>query len=268
MISFGAALGTRDVFLLTLDALRFDVAHAALTQGRLPNLSALIPHGFEARHTPATFTFPAHQAFFAGFFPTPIAKGVHARPLALRFPGSRSTGKDTLILDGKSLIDAFAHAGYRTICIGGTGFFNPSTQLGQVLPSLFQEAHYHRDTSVSSPIASKTQFRLASQRLRELPSSQRVFLFINAPATHPPTRIFVKGAHKESTETQAAALIDLDRQLPILLDALRARGGAVGIICSDHGTCFDEPSDDGFDGHRHAHPNVFTVPYAEVEVTI
>lgn len=132
MISFGAALGTRDVFLLTLDALRFDVAHAALTQGRLPNLSALIPHGFEARHTPATFTFPAHQAFFAGFFPTPIAKGIHDRPLALRFPGSRSTGKDTLILDGKSLIDAFAHAGYRTICIGGTGFFNPYLDEGVV----------------------------------------------------------------------------------------------------------------------------------------
>ncbi len=268
MISFQAAYGTRDVLLLTLDALRYDVAHTALRSGLLPNLARLIPHGFEARHTPATFTFPAHQAFFAGFFPTPIAKGIHPRPLALRFPGSRSTGKETLIVDGTSLVDAFARADYRTICIGGTGFFNPSTKLGQVLPSLFHEAHFHRDTSVTSPIASKTQFQIASQRLRELPKSQRVFLFINAPATHPPTKIFVKGAQRESTETQAAALADLDRHLPILLDALRARGGAVGIICSDHGTCFDEPSDDGYDGHRHAHPNVFTVPYAEVEVTV
>ncbi|MBL8634593.1 MAG: STM4013/SEN3800 family hydrolase [Myxococcales bacterium] len=268
MISFKAAHGTRDVLLLTLDALRYDVAQSALAKGILPNLATLIPHGFEARHTPATFTFAAHQAFFAGFFPTPIAKEVHPRPLALRFPGSRSTGKETLILDGTSLVDAFARTGYRTICIGGTGFFNPSTQLGQVLPSLFQEAHFHRSTSVASPIASRTQFQIASQRLRELPSTQRVFLFINASATHPPTRIFVKGARKESTETQAAALADLDRHLPILLDALRARGGAVGIICSDHGTCFDEPSDDGYDGHRHAHPNVFTVPYAEVEVTV
>jgi hypothetical protein len=32
------------------------------------------------------------------------------------------------------------------------------------------------------------------------------------------------------------------------------------VICSDHGTAYGE---DGFAGHRLAHPVVWTVPYAE-----
>lgn len=266
MISFLEAFGKRDFLLLTLDALRYDVARDTLAAGRLPNLGALLPNGFEPRHTPATFTFAAHQAFFAGFFPTPISPGPHLRPLALRFAGSRTTGPDTLLLEGSSLMAAFKRAGYRTICLGGTGFFNPGSPLGAVLPSLFEESHYSRETSVVSPLASRNQFRIARERLQSLPKEQRVFLFINAPATHPPTKMFLKGASRESCETQAAALMDLDRHLPVLLDALRERGGAVGIICSDHGTCFGEDGDDGNIGHRLAHPQVWTVPYAEVEL--
>ena len=266
MISFQEAFGKRDFLLLTLDALRYDVARDTLAAGRLPNLGALLPNGFEPRHTPATFTFAAHQAFFAGFFPTPISPGPHLRPLALRFAGSRTTGPDTLLLEGSSLMAAYQQAGYRTICLGGTGFFNPGSPLGAVLPSLFEESHYSRETSVVSPLASRNQFRIARERLQSLPKEQRVFLFINAAATHPPTKMFLKGATRESCETQAAALVDLDRHLPVLLDALRARGGAVGIICSDHGTCFGEDGDDGYIGHRLAHPQVWTVPYAEVEL--
>ena len=56
---------------------------------------------------------------------------------------------------------------------------------------------------------------------------------------------------------------ELDRniaKLDGLLAALRARGGAFLISCSDHGTLYGE---DGFTGHRVAHPNVTTVPYAQ-----
>lgn len=260
--SFKRALGEKDIFLLTLDALRFDVARDTLAAGQAPNLAALTG-GFEERHTPATFTFPAHQAFFAGFLPTPIAPGVHVRPLALRFTGSRSISSATLVLDGSCVVTALKAAGYRTICIGGTSFFNPQTSLGRVLPDRFDEAHWSRRMGVTSPHASAAQFDLAAERLRALPSNHRAFVFINAAATHPPTRMFVRGAQVESTATQAASLRDLDRHLPKLLGALGQRGGAVGVICSDHGTCF---GDDGIVGHRVAHPSVWTVPYAEVEV--
>jgi hypothetical protein len=219
-VSFKAAFRERDFFLLTLDALRFDVARDTLAAGLAPNLSALLPSsGFERRHTPATFTFAAHQAFFAGFFPTPVAGAAHARPLALRFPGSRTVNQSTLVLDGPCIVSALRAAGYHTLSIGGTGFFNPA--------------------------------------------EQRAFVFVNVAATHPPTRMYLRGAAGESTETQGAALANVDKHLPLLLDALRARGGAVGIVCSDHGTCFGE---DGLVGHRVAHESVWSVPYAEVEL--
>lgn len=264
MIAFKNAFRQRDFFLITLDALRYDVARDTLATGSAPNLAALLgERGFEARHTPSTFTFGAHQSFFAGFLPTPIGPGPHARPIALRFPGSRTTSTSTLVLDGSCIVSALGSAGYRTICIGGTSFFNPASPLGTVLPSRFAEAHWSRDMGVTSPRAARLQFALAAERLHDLPVEQRAFVFVNASSTHPPTRMFVKGAATESTETQSAALIELDRHLPLLLDALARRGGAVGIVCSDHGTCFGE---DGLVGHRMAHEHVWTVPYAEVEI--
>ncbi len=262
-LSFKREFGRRDLFMLTLDALRYDVASEALASGRMPNLAALVPAGFERRHTPATFTFAAHQAFFAGFLPTPIGPGPHRRDFAMRYAGARSVDRDTLILDAPDLVSASRAAGYRAICIGGTQFFNPAAPLGAVLPERFDEAHWSRDMGVTSRKASALQFTLAAERLAAFPRAQRIFLFINAAATHPPTRIFVRGARQESAATQLAALVELDRHLPPFVAALRARGGAIGIVCSDHGTCFGE---DGLEGHRLAHENVWTVPYAEVDL--
>lgn len=257
------AFGRRDLFLITLDALRHDVAVDALASGQMPNLAALIPGGFEARHTPATFTYAAHHAFFAGFLPTPRRPGRHARPFAMRFSGSRSISADTLVLDAPDLVTGVRAAGYHTICIGGTQFFDPGSPLGGVLPALFDEAHWSPATGVTSRSASALQLGLAAKRLAAQPADRRVLLFVNAAATHPPTRIFVPGARAESPATQRAALVELDRHLPVLIDAMRARGGAVGIVCSDHGTCFGE---DGRTGHRFAHDAVWTVPYAEIEL--
>lgn len=258
---FRAAFGVRDVVVLTLDALRHDVAVAALDAGRTPTLAALCG-AWERRHSPATFTLPAHEAFFAGFFPNPES-GPEERPLALRFAGSRSVGRRTLVLDGPCLVRAFSAAGYHTICVGGTGFFNPATALGAALPSRFAEAHWSRELGVSSPRSPRAQLHLAAARLAALPPARRAFLFVNVSATHPPTRIFQRGATAESGATQAAALAAVDRALPPLLAALRARGGAVGVVCADHGTLFGE---DGLWGHRRAHPAVWTVPYAEFDL--
>lgn len=262
----------RDLILLTLDALRYDVAEAGLRRGLTPNLGRLVGT-WERRHSPATFTLPAHEAFFAGFFPTPLpsptsgarrsAPAPSPRPLALRFSGSRSIGRDTLVLDGPCLIRALTAEGYHSICIGGTGFFDPSSPLGAALPGRFTEAWWSRELGVSARRASWNQLSLAARRLTEISVEQPVLLFMNLAATHPPTRLFVKGATVESTETQLAALADLDRHLPILTEALSRRGGAVGIVCADHGTCF---GDDGLWGHRLAHPAVWEVPYAEVEI--
>src|SRR5262245_60410896 len=91
MHDVNALVGSHDLLLLTLATLRYDVAQDCLRAGRTPNLARVLPpSGWEARHSPGSFTYAAHQAFFAGFLPTPPAPGKHPRPFALRFPGSET----------------------------------------------------------------------------------------------------------------------------------------------------------------------------------
>src|SRR5688572_9740009 len=129
-------LGRCDFLFITLDTLRFDVASECLSQGRTPNLARYLPNQqWEERHSPGSFTYAAHQAFFAGFLPTPARPGRHIRPIALRFGGSETTGEDTYVLDGANIVEGLEQKGYRTICVGGVGFFNPKNALGRVMPS-------------------------------------------------------------------------------------------------------------------------------------
>ena len=254
-------VGTHDVLFVTLDSLRYDVAQGCHAAGRTPNLSAHLPaSGWERRHSPGSFTFAAHAAFFAGFLPTPATPGPHPRPFAARFAGSETTTPDTHVFDAPDIVAGFRQAGYHTICVGGVGFFNKLTPLGSVLPSLFDESHWSPALGVTDPDSTANQVALAVERLWFLPVTRRVFLFVNVSAIHQPNRHYVPGAADDSLATHAAALEYVDAQLPPLLDALAGRGPALAIVCSDHGTAYGEG---GYRGHRLAHPTVWDVPYAE-----
>lgn len=256
-----ALVGTHDLLLITLDTLRYDVAAELLAQGRTPHLAALLPGGrWEQRHSPASFTYAAHHAFFAGFLPTPAEPGRHPRPFALRFQGSETTTPHTCVLDAPDLVSGLASRGYHTLCIGGVGFFNKLNPLGSVLPGLFTESHWSPELGVREPRSTEYQVALAVRRLGELPRARRVFLFLNVSALHQPNCHYLPGATEDSRASHAAALAYVDSQLPPLFEALRRRGPAFCIVCSDHGTAYGE---DGYSGHRLAHPVVWTVPYAE-----
>ena len=254
-------VGSHDVVFVTLDSLRYDVARELHAAGRTPNLSARLPAGgWERRHSPGSFTFAAHAAFFAGFLPTPATPGPHPRPFAARFAGSETTTADTHVFDAPDIVAGFRQAGYHTVCVGGVGFFNKLTPLGSVLPALFDESHWSPALGVTDPNSTANQVALAVERLRLLPPSRRVFLFVNVSAIHQPNRGYIPGATEDSLATHAAALEYADGQLPPLFAALAARGPACAIVCSDHGTAYGE---DGYRGHRLAHPTVWDVPYAE-----
>lgn len=248
-----------DVVLLTIDSLRYDVAVAAMEAGETPHLAQLLPNGWELRHTPATFTFAAHQAFLAGFLPTPARAGRHPRLFAAEFEGSTSTARHTFTFAESNLPEALGARGYRTVCVGGVGFFNGRTELGRTLPRLFHEAHWSPATGVKNPASAQAAVNKAVERLRAIP--ERVFLLLNFAATHTPTHFYIAGERRDSPATQQAALHTVDAALPPLLDALRARSDTLLMVCADHGTCFGE---DGYWGHRLAHPNVLNVPYGEV----
>lgn len=257
MTSPNRILRYHDVALITLDTLRYDVAATTLAQGRTPNLGRRLA-AWEKRHTPGSFTFAAHQAFFAGFLPTPAEPGRHFRRFALSFPGSETTGPETLCMDDATLVGGFRKLGYHTICIGGTGFFNKQTPLGSVLPDLFDESHWSSAMSVTCPQSTENQVALALSRLDAHPES--CFLFLNISALHQPNHHYLPGATTDTLESHAAALEYVDRALEPLLARLEARG-TLAILCSDHGTAYGE---DGYWGHRIGHPTVWTVPYAEL----
>jgi len=250
-----------DILLMTFDSLRFDVADTAWRTGKTPFLAGLIPSGWEPRHSPGNFTYAAHAALFAGFWPTPVTPGRHSRPFALRFPGSRSIDATTEILDGDTIISGLRQRGYHSICIGGVGFFNKLTPLGSIFPALFDESFWQPEFSVSELHSTREQVRVASLQVKQCPLDRPLLLFVNLSALHPPTHRYLKGSRADSIETQTAALQYVDRQLPLLFTALSDRGrGGTAYLLSDHGTLFGE---EGFTGHRVGHPAVWTVPYAE-----
>jgi hypothetical protein len=261
MIDAAARIGTHDVLFMTLDSLRHDVARDALARGLTPNLAAVLPGGrWEERHSPGSFTYAAHHAFFAGFLPTPLAPGRHPRLFAARFAGSETTGPGTAVFDTPDIVSGLAARGYHTLCIGGVGFFNRQTPLGRVLPDLFVESHWSPALGVTDPASTENQVRLAVERLARLERGRRVYLFVNVSAIHQPNCIFLQGADADTRESHAAALAYVDRHLPALFAALQRRAPVLAVLCSDHGTAYGE---DGYTGHRLGHPSVWTVPYAE-----
>ncbi|MFC8042009.1 STM4013/SEN3800 family hydrolase [Nocardia sp. NPDC057353] len=257
-------VGHDDLLLVTLDTLRYDVAAELLAAGKLPNLAGHLPGGvWEKRHAPGNFTFASHQAMFAGFLPTPAAPGPHPRLFAARFEGSETTAPGTWVYDTPDLVSGLAAEGYRTVCLGGVGFFNKRGPMGSVLPGYFQESHWSPEFSVAAPGSFEAQVAKAEEVVAALPAERRLFLFVNVSALHQPNWFHLPGATRadgDSMATHAAALEYVDRHIGRLFAAMGARRRCFAIVCSDHGTAY---GDDGYTGHRLGHESVWTVPYAQ-----
>lgn len=254
-------VGSHDILLMTLDTLRYDVAQDLFLQGKTPNLAQVLPKtGWECRHSPGNFTYAAHHAFFAGFFPTPITPGIHPRLFAVDFAGSNSITEKTCVLDRADIVTGLAAKGYHTVCIGGVGFFNQLTPLSQVLPSFFTESYWSPELGVTDRNSTANQVNLVAELVGKMPPKQRLFLFMNISALHQPNYFYLSGAFADTLASHGAALEYVDSQLGKLWQILRDRAPTFCILCSDHGTAYGE---NGYTGHRVSHPVVWTVPYAE-----
>ncbi|MBX2872645.1 MAG: STM4013/SEN3800 family hydrolase [Saprospiraceae bacterium] len=247
-----------NVLFLVLDALRYDAAQDLFLAGKLPNFSRYLPQtGWEKRYTPASFTYPAHQAFFTGFLPTRISQGITPRHFAAEFKGSESTTSQTYRFQEANILAALHKIGYQTVCVGGVGFFNKQTALSRILPDLFQESFWSPELGVTDPYSTQNQFNLAAQWLDS--NDSPFFLYINVSAIHQPNCHYLN-ATEDSLESHQAALAYVDQQLPILMDAIQTKGPVCCFICSDHGTAYGE---DGHWGHRNGHRTVMEVPYID-----
>ena len=254
-------VGAVDFCFLCFDSLRFDVAEECHHEGLTPHLSTLLPHGWEKRDTPGNFTFSAHQAFFHGFLPT-VPDGSNKRLFALEFRGSETTDENTCLFTTQNVIAGFQERGYRTVCIGGVGFFNKLNPLGRILPDFFQESYWEESFSVSCRDSTRHQVAQAIQVLEGLPVTQRIFLYINISATHHPHHIYLPDrCERDTPESQKAALRYADQELGRLFQYLASRDRCFYLVLSDHGDAYGE---DGVHGHRINHPTVTTVPYAQI----
>lgn len=273
-VDMNALIPSHDILWVVLDTLRYDVAQALFFAGRLPTLSQYLPPtGWQRSHTPATFTYPAHQAFFAGFLPTPAQQPKQPRLFAIQFHASETTSERTLLFhQHHSIPQGLASLGYHTLCIGGVGFFNPNAPLGRVLPSLFMESHWSDKLGVADPRSCEHQVALACERLTDPKlSTSPVFTFVNIAALHQPNyfyhpnHLLTHTPHdpnhhpKDSLETHGFALEYVDSCLAELFTTARQRRPTFVIVCSDHGTAY---GDGDYEGHRLAHDCVLTVPYA------
>jgi len=148
----------------------------------------------------------------------------------------------------------------RPLALVDEPFANLDAQGRELAIELLTEARAAGSTLIVAAHEPELSLRVAARALQRLPGDRRAFLLLNFAATHAPTHPYLPGHHRDSTRTQQAALASVDAALPTLLAALQARGDTLLVVCADHGTCF---GDDGYWGHRVAHPCVWTVPYAE-----
>ncbi|MFZ6733121.1 STM4013/SEN3800 family hydrolase [Undibacterium sp. Ji42W] len=251
-------VGKSNVLFITLDTLRHDIAEQEFAAGRTPFLASILPSGWEERHAPGSFTYASHCAFFAGFLPTPAKPGVYERLFSLKFAGSETTGTNSYSFDTPDIVSGFSEIGYRTICIGGVGFFKKQNPLSCVLPDLFQESYWQQEFGVTDPDSTRHQVEFAIELLQQK-LDQKVFLFMNLSALHQPNCHYLPDAVGDSVASHAAALRYIDSQLPPLFQALNQMRDTFVIISSDHGTTYGE---DGYTGHRLGHEKVWTIPYA------
>ncbi|WP_329099622.1 STM4013/SEN3800 family hydrolase [Streptomyces sp. NBC_01439] len=261
MINANEIIGTHHVLFVTFDSLRYDVARATVHAGRTPHLEKVLPDGlWEERRTQGSFTLPAHTAFFSGFLPVPSGPSRPGRLLACYAMRGTTIKPRTYVFDAPDIVTGLSGLGYRTVCIGGVGFFSGQTKLGRVLPGLFQESYWSPETGTDCPDSTRHQVDLALKVLEEQEPGQRLFLFLNIAATHTPHHVYLPGESADSWESQCAALAYVDTQLGRLFEAMPARGPWLVLMCADHGEAFGE---DGYTGHGIAHPSVWSVPYAE-----
>ncbi|BBJ44063.1 membrane protein [Streptomyces antimycoticus] len=250
-------VGTSILFV-TLDSLRYDVARTAYDDGLTPYLAGLLPEGgWERRHTPGSFTLPAHMAFFSGFLPKLPQPEQPPRLWECRPPAFKAVAEETFVFEAPNLLGGLAGHGYRSVCVGGVTYFSRETPLGSVLPDLFDEDHWRPE--FCSPEMDSTRHQVdgaleAAERYAHRP----LFLFVNVSATHVPHGHYI-GESRDTCASQRAALAYADEHLGRLITVLSAKQRWLIIMCADHGDAF---GDDGFHGRGIAHPVVMNVPYA------
>ncbi len=253
-------VGAYNILFVCIDSLRYDVAEEEQNRGGTPVLNR---YGRWRRcEAPGNFTYPSHQAMFAGFLPIDAdIKNMKQREklfFSEDIGMGRKAPEGAFCFRGATFVEGLEKEGYETFCIGGLSFFDQRTDIGKVMPSYFMHSFWNPSFGPKVRESAKSQIDLAVKKISGVPEEQLLMMYINISAIHYPNYFYVKGAKKDSVESHGAALRYVDAQLERLFHAFHEKGDTFVICCSDHGTCYGE---DGYLYHGFNHPIVNTVPY-------
>jgi hypothetical protein len=262
---------TPSIVMLVYDSCRYDSAVKANT----PNLDA---HSkIYKAYAPATYTYPSHQSFFCGIFPSVLEPSPYynrfiKQLIVLRGAGDSiieaEEGECTFIVkkNAENIVLGLAKAGYYTVGSGGANWFvKKSLRVG------FKDFYY------KSHARALDQINIILRLLNSNRKGKPFFAFINFMETHTPymhygEKEYHMTARRKMTwppkfcaedveygqklhNAQIRAVEYLDTCIPKLLDVLPHN--TIVMLFGDHGEAFGE---DGYWGHGIYHEKVMEVP--------
>lgn len=253
-------VGSHHILFVCIDTLRYDVAYKEQKENGTPVLNRF--GTWRKCQAPGNFTYPSHQAMFAGFLPIDEEIRDMKKREKLFFSEDIGMGRKApegaFNFKGANIIQGLEKEGYDTYCIGGVSFFDKRTDIGKVMPSYFKYSYWNPSFGCKVKESAEHQIDFAVRKLQQIPEKCKIMMYINISALHYPNYFYIPGEKKDSVETQAAALRYVDGELERLFEAFAKKGDTFVICCSDHGTCYGE---DGVLYHGVNHPIVNTVPY-------
>lgn len=260
-----------NLVMLTYDSCRYD----SLVRAKTPVLDGHSP--IYRAYSPATFTYPAHQSFFSGLFPSvleplPYYNRFVKQLIALHGTGDSivepERGQNTFIIARtENIVTGLAEAGYYTVGSAGANWFaKKSLQKG------FKDFHYKGHAKAPE------QIELVLNSIATKGRGKKFFIFINFMETHTPYMHYGEAAYHMTArrkmvwppqydlqeaegygqmlhQAQIQAAEYLDSCLPALLKALPKN--TIVMLFGDHGEAFGE---DGYWGHGVYHHTVLEVP--------
>ncbi len=259
-VDMNQIVGAYDILFVCIDSLRYDVAEREQDRGGTLVLNRY--GAWRECQAPGNFTYPSHQAMFAGFFPVDTGIRNMKQRETLFFSEDigmgRKAPKGAFTFQGATFVEGLEREGYETFCIGGLSFFDKRTDIGKVMPDFFMHSYWNPSFGCKVRDSAKNQIDFAVKKRNEIPDGKLVMMYLNISAIHYPNYFYVEGEREDTVETHAAALRYVDGELERLFEAFRAKRNTFVICCSDHGTCYGE---DGYLYHGFNHPLVNTVPY-------
>lgn len=259
-INMNDVVGTKDILLICLDTLRYDVAKEEEERGGTPNINK---YGQWKRcHAPGNFTYPSHHAMFSGFLPSPAEPTPLMEREMLFFPKNIGMGNHSpegaFAFEGATFVQGLQKVGYHTMCVGGVAFFDKRSDIGSVFPSFFEKSYWNPSFGCPVKESFDNQIEWIGKVVPKVEKDKRILMYLNVDTIHYPNYFYAESEKNDTKETHRAALGYVDQRVENLFNIFRKRGDTFVILCSDHGTCYGE---DGYYFHNVSHEVVYTVPY-------